>query len=59
MINEAVKKYNLDRNKCFMIGDKSSDLKAAENAKIKGFLFKTTNLKDFIERILDKNNFNT
>ena len=39
MINEAIKKYNLDKTKCFMIGDKLSDLEAAKNAEIKGFLF--------------------
>ncbi len=57
MINEAVEKYNLDKAKCFMIGDKSSDLEAAKNAGIKGFLFKTKNLKDLVKEIFDKTNF--
>ena len=57
MIDEAVAKYNLDKNKCFMVGDKISDIDAAKNAKIKGFLFNKNNLKDFIKEILDKSNF--
>ena len=57
MINEAVEKYNLDKTRCFMIGDKLSDLEAAKNAQIKGFLFNKSNLKNFIEKILDKINF--
>ena len=57
MINEAVEKYKLDKTRCFMIGDKLSDLEAAKNAQIKGFLFNKSNLKNFIEKILDKINF--
>ena len=57
MINEAVEKYNLDKTRCFMIGDKLSDLESAKNAQIKGFLFNKSNLKNFIEKILDKINF--
>ena len=56
MINEAVEKYNLDKTRCFMIGDKLSDLEAAKNAEIKGFLFDSNNLKDLVEEILDKIN---
>ena len=40
-----------------MIGDKLSDLEAAKNAQIKGFLFNKSILKNFIEKILDKINF--
>ncbi len=57
MINEAIEKYNLDKSKCFMIGDRPSDLEAAKNAEIRGFLFNSNNLKDFIIEILDKINF--
>ena len=52
MLNEAVKKYNLDKNKCFMIGDKKSDVEAAKNAQIKGFLFKENDLSVKISKIL-------
>ena len=53
MINEAVKKYNLVKDKCFIIGDKESDLLAAKNASIKGFLFEGGNLLVRIEKILN------
>ncbi len=52
MINEAVKKYNLVKDKCFMIGDKQSDLLAAKNASIKGFLFDGGDLSVKISKIL-------
>jgi len=52
MLNEAVKKYNLDKNKCFMLGDKQTDVEAAKNAKIKGFLFKEDDLSVKISKIL-------
>ncbi|GIR26182.1 MAG: hypothetical protein CM15mP40_07900 [Alphaproteobacteria bacterium] len=45
------------RQDVFMIGDKLTDLEAAKNAQIKGFLFNKSNLKNFIEKILDKINF--
>ena len=54
MINEAVSKYNLDRSKCFMIGDKKTDLDSAKNARIKGFLFKGGNLLNKITKILEE-----
>ena len=40
-INQIIKKYDLDKSKCFMIGDKTSDIKAGENAHIKTILVKT------------------
>ena len=52
MINEAVKKYNLVKDKCFMIGDKQSDLLAAKNALIKGILFDGGDLSVKISKIL-------
>ena len=52
MINEAVKKYNLVKDKCFMIGDKQSDFLAAKNALIKGFLFDGGDLSVKISKIL-------
>ena len=52
MINEAVEKYNLDKTRCFMVGDKNTDLIAAKNASIKGFLFKGGNLSVKISKIL-------
>ena len=54
MINEAISKYNLDRSKCFMIGDKKTDLDSAKNARIKGFLFKGGNLLNKVTKILEE-----
>ena len=52
MINEAIIKYSIDRKKSFMIGDKQSDVEAAQNAFIKGYLFDGGNLFHHIKRIL-------
>ena len=52
MIDEAINKYNLDRKNCFMIGDKKTDIMAAENANVKGFLFKGRDLSYKIRKIL-------
>ena len=52
MINEAIIKYSIDRKKSFMIGDKQSDVEAAQNAFIKGYLFDGGNLLHHIKRIL-------
>ena len=53
MIIEAIEKYNLNRNDCFMIGDKNIDLLAAKNAKIRGFLFEGGDLSYKIKKILN------
>tara|TARA_A100001015_G_scaffold84804_1_gene94194 strand:- start:443 stop:928 length:486 start_codon:yes stop_codon:yes gene_type:complete len=52
MINEAIIKYSIDRKKSFMIGDKLSDVEAAQNAFIKGYLFNGGNLLHQIKKIL-------
>ena len=52
MINEAINKYSIDRKKSFMIGDKQSDLKATQNAHVKGYLFSGGNLLNEIKEIL-------
>ena len=52
MIHEAFTKYNLDPEQCFLVGDKSTDLEAAKNANIKGFLFDGKNLLVTIEKII-------
>ena len=50
MIEEAIEKYNLNRDDCFMIGDKNIDVLAAKNAKIRGFLFEGGNLSYKIKK---------
>ena len=41
MINEAVKKYNIDLSKSYMVGDSTMDLETARNAGIKSVLVDT------------------
>ena len=54
MIEDAIKKYNIDREKSYMIGDKTSDIGAGLKSKLKTVLVKTGyGLKD-MEKI-DKN----
>jgi len=53
MIEEAIEKYKLNRDDCFMIGDKDIDVLAAKNAKIRGFLFEGGNLSYKIKKILN------
>ena len=54
MIEEAIKKYNIDREKSYMIGDKTSDIGAGLKSNLKTVLVKTGyGLKD-MEKI-DKN----
>jgi D-glycero-D-manno-heptose 1,7-bisphosphate phosphatase len=57
MIIEAFQDHNLDPKQCFLIGDKKTDMDAAKNAKIKGFLFEGGNLLVNIEKILKVLNF--
>ena len=54
MIEDAIKKYNIDREKSYMIGDKTSDIGAGIKSNLKTVLVKTGyGLKD-MEKI-DKN----
>ena len=41
MIEEAIKKYNIDREKSYMIGDKTSDIGAGIKSNLKTVLVKT------------------
>ncbi len=41
MINQAVKDFNISHEDSFMVGDKVSDVKAAENAGITGIMVRT------------------
>ena len=52
MIIEATQKYNINKSLSFLIGDKESDIMAAKNAGITGFLFEGGNLFDKIQEIL-------
>ena len=57
MVEEALNKYNLGRDKCFMIGDKISDIECAKNANIRGYIFKEGNLLIKVKKILKELNF--
>ena len=48
MIEDAIKKYNIDRENSILIGDSQRDIEAGKSAKIKTFLFKGDNLYDFV-----------
>jgi D-glycero-D-manno-heptose 1,7-bisphosphate phosphatase len=51
MLKKAIKKWNINLSKSFMIGDKKSDKKAAENVNIKFFYKKEKNLNMQIRNI--------
>ena len=48
MIEDAIKKYNIDRENSILIGDSQRDIEAGKSAKIKSFLFKGDNLYNFV-----------
>lgn len=54
MIEHAIHDLFIDRQHSFLIGDKSTDLQAAENANITGYLFKEKNLASFLNKIIKK-----
>jgi len=54
MLLQAMADYDIDVTKSFMVGDKPSDVAAAEAAGLKGYLFEGTNLEDFLLPILQQ-----
>lgn len=53
MIHSAFEEWSVDHEHSFMIGDKPSDVEAAEAAGIKGYLFTGDDLYEFVrERII-------
>ena len=49
MLDLAANKWSIDKSKSFLIGDKKTDIECAEKFSIRGHLFKTGNLLDFIK----------
>ena len=49
MLELANKKWNIDKTKSFLIGDKDTDIECAKNFRIRGHLYKSGNLLDFIK----------
>ncbi len=54
MLFKAMKDFDIDTKKSFMIGDKDTDVQAAEAAKIKGYLFQGGDLHQKIQKIVSK-----
>ena len=52
MILDIMENWPVDNTKSFLIGDRNSDIKAAEAANIRGFLFDGGDLLSFVEAIL-------
>jgi D-glycero-D-manno-heptose 1,7-bisphosphate phosphatase len=52
MILDLMRIWPVEREKSFLIGDKDSDLRAADAVGIKGFLFAGGNLDTFVEDCL-------
>jgi D-glycero-D-manno-heptose 1,7-bisphosphate phosphatase len=55
LINVLCDKYQIDKTQSFMVGDKSSDVLAGENAGMTGILYES-NLEAVAKKILDNNN---
>jgi mannose-6-phosphate isomerase len=54
MILRAFTDLKIDKDRSFLIGDKQTDIAAAQAAGIPGFLFSAGNLADFIEECLKR-----
>ncbi len=51
MLLEAMREYDIDRERSFLIGDGKRDVEAAEAAGIRGYLFTGGSLLDFVKGI--------
>ena len=54
MLELAIAEWRLDKEKCFLIGDKESDIEAAKTSGINSYLFsdKNDNLLEFFKNNL-------
>lgn len=53
MIHDLARHWRVDLSRSFLVGDKSSDMVAAETAGVAGFLFKGGDLSAFVGPILE------
>ncbi len=53
MLLQAMSEYDLDKSKCFMVGDMPKDLEAAAGAGIHGYQFTAGNLLSFVQNIVE------
>lgn len=51
MLLEAMKKYEIDKQASFLVGDSPRDVEAAEAAGLRGYLFKINNLQEFMDSV--------
>jgi D-glycero-D-manno-heptose 1,7-bisphosphate phosphatase len=51
MIEQAILDFDIQRDGSFLIGDKPSDLEAAQKSGIPGYLFPGGNLRDFLRTV--------
>lgn len=49
MLLRALKEWTIDRSQSFLLGDKDSDVQAATAAGVRGFLWRTGDLRDAVE----------
>lgn len=54
MIERAIQEWPVDRKRSFLIGDRETDVQAAHNANIPGYLFQGGNLDKFLQSILQE-----
>ena len=54
MLLKAMAEFAVDKEHSFLVGDKPSDIEAAKNAGIKGYLYKDGNLLEAIKQIMKK-----
>lgn len=56
LIEKAIARFSIDKEKSFMIGDKARDVEAAENAGIKGIKVGVNeNIEKYVDDILNSN----
>lgn len=54
MLFQAIDNHEIDTAESFLIGDKDTDLRAAENAGIKGYLYYSGDLSELVKKIISR-----